>query len=129
MSVYQRIYAVVRRIPRGSVASYGRIARMVGCPARQVGYAMAAASPAQGIPWHRIINSRGEISARKNGGGDDAQKQKLLREGVIFAQNGRVDFAQFGWIEDVGVGVDVGDDVDVDANDAKAGDVDGGDVN
>jgi len=90
---------VVKRVPEGSVTSYGRIARMVKCSARQVGYAMAATPPDQGIPWHRVINSKGEISARKQGSGDDRQKQKLLGEGIVFNQKGRIDFDRFGWIE------------------------------
>lgn len=99
ISLYHRIYAVVRQIPRGSVASYGRIARRVGCTARQVGYAMAATPPERGIPWHRVINSKGEISARKGGGGKARQRQKLLDEGIVFDQKGRVDFERFGWAE------------------------------
>lgn len=99
MSRRRDIYAIVKRIPRGAVASYGRIARMANCSAREVGYAMAATPPNQGIPWHRIINSKGEISARKHGGGDDRQRRKLLDEGVVFDRNGRVDFARFGWVE------------------------------
>ena len=98
-SLYRNIYEVVKRIPRGSVASYGRIARMVKCSAREVGYAMAATPPDQGIPWQRVINSKGEISARKEGGGDERQKQKLLDEGVVFDEKGRVNFERFGWVE------------------------------
>jgi len=93
------IYEVVMRIPHGRVASYGRIARMTGCGARQVGYAMAAAPP--NIPWHRVINSKGEISARSGGGdGDARQRRKLLCEGVVFDPQGRVDFDRFGWVEE-----------------------------
>lgn len=99
MSVNQDIYEVVKRIPRGAVASYGRIARMVKCTARQVGYAMAATPPDQGIPWQRVINSRGGISARKNGAGDSRQRQILLDEGIVFDSNGRVNFDEFGWVE------------------------------
>ena len=99
MSLYSDIYAVVKRIPRGSVASYGRIARLVNCTARQVGYAMAATPQGEGIPWHRVINSKGEISARKGGGGDAAQRRRLLSEGVVFDPKGRVDFERFGWVE------------------------------
>ena len=100
MSRYQEIYEVVKQIPPGAVASYGRIARMVRCSARQVGYAMAATPSQQGIPWHRVINSKGEISARKEGDGDSHQRQKLLAEGVVFDEKGRVDFARFGWSTD-----------------------------
>lgn len=99
VSRYRDIYEVVKRIPRGSVASYGRIARMANCSAREVGYAMAATPPDAGIPWQRVINSKGEISARKEGDGDARQKQKLLSEGVVFDQKGRINFERFGWIE------------------------------
>ena len=99
MSRYRDIYEVVKQIPHGSVASYGRIARMVNCSAREVGYAMAATPPDHGIPWHRVINSRGEISARKEGDGDQRQRQKLLDEGVVFDANGRVNLDRFGWSE------------------------------
>ena len=99
MSRYRDIYEVVKKIPRGAVASYGRIARMVGCNAREVGYAMAATPHGQGIPWHRVINSKGEISARKEGDGDARQRQLLVDEGVMFDAKGRVDFERFGWIE------------------------------
>ena len=99
VSRYHDIYEVVRRIPRGSVASYGRIARMVNRTAREVGYAMAATPPDRGIPWHRVINSQGKISPRKGGGGDQRQREKLLAEGVVFDQRGRVNFDRFGWRE------------------------------
>lgn len=99
MSQYDEIYAMVKRIPAGSVTSYGRVARLVNCTARQVGYAMAATPPGQGIPWHRVINSKGEISARKEGDGDHRQKQKLLAEGIVFDPNGRVNFTRYGWVE------------------------------
>jgi len=99
MSRYDEIYAVVKRIPRGRVASYGRIARMVGCGAREVGYALAATPDGWGIPWWRVINSRGGVSARKGGRGEARQRRRLLDEGVVFDARGRVDFARFGWGE------------------------------
>lgn len=99
MTLYQRIYEVVRRIPDGNVASYGRIARMVKTGPRQVGYAMAALTSDQDVPWHRVINSKGELSLRKDGKADDLQRQLLTEEGVIFDSKGRVSFDQYGWIE------------------------------
>jgi len=102
MSAYDEIYAVVKRIPRGAVASYGRIARMANCSAREVGYAMAATPSGWGIPWWRVINSQGKISARRgggDGGGEARQRRKLLDEGVVFDARGRVDFGRFGWLE------------------------------
>lgn len=94
-SVYQRIYAEVRRIPRGRVSTYGGIARRLGsCTARQVGYAMAALPAGSKVPWHRVINHKGEISLR-----DDAVRQRALleAEGVHFDVRGRVDLARVAW--------------------------------
>ena len=86
-----RIYAVVRRIPRGSVATYGQVAERAGYPghARQVGYALHALPPGTTVPWHRVINARGEVSARADG---EVLTQRLLleREGVRFDARGRV---------------------------------------
>ena len=99
MTLYDKIYSVVKRIPAGNVTSYGKIASMVGCSARQVGFCLAATPDHEDIPWHRVINSKGEISARKEGGGAHRQRIMLLNEGVRFDKNGQVDFARFGWIE------------------------------
>src|SRR5213594_2204157 len=81
---YQRIYAVVRRIPRGRVATYGQIAELAGLEgrARQVGYALHALPSRTALPWHRVINARGEISARS--GSDWGELQRLVLEGKAF---------------------------------------------
>jgi len=99
VSLYQDIYEIVRKIPSGNVTSYGKIATIVNCGARQVGYAMAATPSGQGIPWHRVINSKGEISARKEGSGDNNQKRLLIAEGILFDRHGRVSFDDYGWNE------------------------------
>lgn len=98
-SRYSRIYAVVRRIPRGRVATYGQVARLAGLAghARQVGYALAAMATERPVPWHRVINVRGEVSPRSEPGGDRAQREFLEREGVVFDRSGRVDLARFQW--------------------------------
>ncbi len=72
---------------------------MVKTGPRQVGYAMAALTPDQDVPWHRVINSKGELSLRKNGKADERQRQLLTEEGVLFDAKGRVDFDQYGWLE------------------------------
>jgi methylated-DNA-protein-cysteine methyltransferase-like protein len=98
-SLYERIYAVTRRIPAGKVSTYGQIAAVVGrgCTARQVGYAMAALrGDDKSVPWQRVINSRGEISLRPEHGGA-LQRQLLAAEGVEFDAEGRTDFKRFGW--------------------------------
>lgn len=96
-SLYSDIYRLVAQIPPGRVATYGQIAAMMPrCTARQVGYALAATPDDVDIPWHRVINARGEISSRTGGGGESEQKQRLIAEGVVFAR-GRVDFDVCGW--------------------------------
>jgi len=96
---YVRIYAVVRRIPRGRVASYGDVARRAGLPgrARQVGYAMHALPFGTRVPWHRVVNAKGQISRRSRGGGELTQRILLEREGVRFDGRGRIDRSRFAW--------------------------------
>ena len=94
--LYEQIYALVRAIPSGRVGTYGQIARLCGCSARQVGYAMAW-TPSDEIPWQRVINSRGEISTRSDGNADKEQYRRLKDEGVVFDTRGRVDLATFQW--------------------------------
>ncbi len=97
-SLYERIYQVVARVPEGRVATYGQIAELAGIPrgARQVGYAMAALGrgrPRPDIPWHRIVNAKGESSIGVG------QITRLEAEGVPFGENGRIDLNRFGWDE------------------------------
>lgn len=95
---YATIYAVVRRIPRGRVATYGQVARLAGRPrgARQVGYALAALDD-PGVPWHRVVNAKGRISPRRRPGADEFQRILLEDEGVAFDDDGRICLARFGW--------------------------------
>lgn len=96
---YARIYAVVRRIPRGRVATYGQVARLAGMPgqARRVGYALHALRDGSGVPWHRVINARGTVSPRSEPGPERVQRQLLEREGVRFDARGRADLERFRW--------------------------------
>ena len=96
---YARIYRIVRRIPRGRVATYGQVARHAGLPnnARQVGYALHALPDDSGVPWHRVVNHRGEISARSFAGMERVQRALLEAEGVGFDLRGRVDLARVQW--------------------------------
>lgn len=100
MPIYEEIYAIVRQIPPGKVATYGQIARMIGgCTARMVGYAMAALPNESNVPWQRVINSQGKISPHGFGYGSAIQRELLMAEGVRFDLNGRVDFGEFGWLD------------------------------
>jgi methylated-DNA-protein-cysteine methyltransferase-like protein len=98
-SGWERIYAVVRRIPRGRVATYGDVAALAGMPgrAREVGYALHALEAATDVPWQRVINARGEVSARGDPAAARMQRALLEREGVVFGPGGRVDLAAHGW--------------------------------
>ena len=97
-TAYERIYAVVRRIPRGRVATYGQIAELAGASGpRQVGYALNALPAHLRLPWHRVINVRGEVSARAESGSELRQQLLLEEEGVRFDDRGRVDLARYRW--------------------------------
>jgi methylated-DNA-protein-cysteine methyltransferase-like protein len=96
---WERVYAVVRRIPPGRVATYGQVARLAGMAghARQVGYALHALLRWQRVPWHRVVNTRGQISLGPASGADVTQRLRLEREGIRFDARGRIDLARFGW--------------------------------
>ncbi|HEY0038765.1 MAG TPA: MGMT family protein [Longimicrobium sp.] len=98
-SAYERIYAVVRRIPKGRVCTYGRVAALAGSPgaARQVGYALHALPEHTAVPWHRVINAAGRVSLRRGDGPELEQRFRLEAEGVLFDQAGRVSLERFGW--------------------------------
>jgi methylated-DNA-protein-cysteine methyltransferase-like protein len=99
-SSYQRIYAVVRRIPEGRVATYGQVASLAGLAghARQVGYALHALPDGTAIPWHRVVNANGGISLRSMPGGELVQRGLLEREGVRLDPRGRVPLARVRWV-------------------------------
>lgn len=100
MSSHLRFYDVVRRIPPGRVATYGGVARAAGAPgaARQVGYALAALGDRDDVPWHRVINAKGEVSRRSGGMAfEHVQRALLEAEGVAFDAQGRVDLDRYGW--------------------------------
>lgn len=98
---FERVYRVVKRIPRGKVASYGQVAGMLGHPraARTVGWALSSMTSAQAseVPWHRVINSAGRISISRMDLSAELQRQLLEEEGVEFDANGYVDLRRFGW--------------------------------
>ncbi len=99
ISTYNRIYSIVRRIPKGRVATYGQIANQAGLPghARQVGYAMHALPEHTAVPWHRVLNAKGEVSRRSTPGWETEQRLRLEREGVVFDGRGRVDLKKIRW--------------------------------
>jgi len=95
---FDRVYAVVRRIPRGRVATYGQVAALVGVPhgARTVGWALSGIGErAADVPWHRVVASGGRISLDGRRAGLE-QRRRLRQEGVRFS-NGRVLLRSFAW--------------------------------
>lgn len=95
---YPRIWAVVRGIPRGRVASYAQVAYAAGLPgrARMVGRALSDAGANAKLPWHRVINAQGCIALPKSSEAYVEQKSRLIAEGVLF-EGDRVSFARYGW--------------------------------
>lgn len=99
----ERVFTVVTRIPKGKVATYGQVARLIGAPrsARYVGYALRS-NPAPGvdadsIPCHRVVFKDGRLCTGFAFGGPGEQRRLLEAEGVGFDDNGRVDLEYFQW--------------------------------
>ncbi|WNZ22270.1 methylated-DNA--[protein]-cysteine S-methyltransferase [Leptolyngbya sp. NK1-12] len=100
MSAYHTIYAVVRQIPVGKVATYGQIATLAGMAgqARLVGYALYRVTDSLEVPWHRVINAKGEISESPFRHGDDHLQRTLLeQEGVQFSPEGKISLKDYLW--------------------------------
>jgi methylated-DNA-protein-cysteine methyltransferase-like protein len=97
-SLTQRIKAVIKKIPRGKVATYGQIATCAGNPraARLVIWVLNSSSQKDKLPWHRVVNSKGKISL-KPGHGYEIQKELLQKEGVEFDEKDTIDFYRFLW--------------------------------
>lgn len=97
-SSYEKIYSVVKKIPYGCVATYGQIAGLACIPkhARQVGYALNALNDNQ-VPWHRVINAKGEISRRSNPDYENLQRLLLEEEGIAFDKDGKISLARYRW--------------------------------
>ncbi|HET7434595.1 MAG TPA: MGMT family protein [Thermoanaerobaculia bacterium] len=98
MKRYARIWSAVKKIPPGRVATYGQIATLAGLDghARQVGYALHNLPEKTDVPWHRVINAKGEISPRSAGDSHELQRMLLEAEGVAFVGD-KVDLKRFRW--------------------------------
>lgn len=99
MSFFDNVYEAVQLIPRGKVATYGQIARMIGAPrsSRAVGYALHA-NPRPGvIPCHRVVNREGRLAPAFAFGGPEIQAQLLESEGVRVSEDFVVDLGKYLW--------------------------------
>lgn len=99
MSVFERIYAVVKQIPAGKVATYGQVAMLAGNPrwARVVGYALHSNPTPILIPCHRVVNREGKTAPAFAFGGEGVQREWLEQEGIVFDADGRVDLSTYLW--------------------------------
>lgn len=99
MNTFDKIYEVVKRIPKGKVASYGTVAAMAGNPrwSRVVGYALHTNPEPMVIPCHRVVTRNGEVSKAFAFGGDNMQRLLLSEEGIEFLPDGRIDMKKYGW--------------------------------
>jgi methylated-DNA-protein-cysteine methyltransferase-like protein len=84
--LYEKIWRTVSRVPPGAVATYGQIAREAGLGrrARRVGEALRHLPAGSDVPWHRVINARGEISLPAGSAAGETQRQRLESEGIVF---------------------------------------------
>lgn len=94
----ERVWRIVHGIPKGKVTSYGAVAKLAGLPrgARLIGRILAQLPEGSTLPWHRVVNSRGQISFPAASAPHGEQRARLLGEGIEF-NNGRIDFKRFGW--------------------------------
>ena len=98
MNTFEKIYEVVKNIPKGKVATYGQVALLAGNPrwSKVVGYALHRKPESVVIPCHRVVNREGRLAHSFAFGSDEIQRQLLESEGVVFKPDGRVDLAKYG---------------------------------
>lgn len=96
---FLKIYEIVKEIPEGKVASYGQVAELAGNRrlSRVVGYALHSNPEPGVIPCHRVVTRNGEVSKAFAFGGENKQRELLMREGVAFLENGNVDMEKYQW--------------------------------
>ena len=101
MNFTSQVIRLIKAIPRGKVATYGQIAYLTGHypSVRRVVWILHSLSEKEGLPWHRIVNRRGEISL-KPGAGYEKQKELLKDEGIVFSEKDRIDLDRFLWEPD-----------------------------
>ncbi len=98
MTTFEKIYEVVKQIPRGSVATYGQVAFLAGNPrwARVVGYALHVNPDPDNIPCYRVVNREGRVSYAFAFGGGETQRELLEKDGIVFEDDGHIDLKKYG---------------------------------
>ena len=94
----EKVYALLKTIPRGKVTTYGQIAAALGNKnlARAVGNILHNNPDPGKFPCHRVVNSRGQVAEHFAFGGGEAQRKLLEQEGIVFERNGRIDLTKYG---------------------------------
>lgn len=114
MSYFNEVYEVVKQIPKGKVATYGQIAKILGNPRRSqiVGYALHDNPDPSTIPCHRVVNRFGMVCTGFAFGGEKEQRKLLEAEGIVFEKDGTIDLKKHQWNpEEIGL-TDIGIDFD-----------------
>lgn len=98
MNTFEKIYEVVKNIPKGKVATYGQVAFLAGNPrwSRVVGYALHSKPESLDIPCHRVVNREGRLAPSFAFGSDELQRQLLESEGIVFEPDGKVNLKKYG---------------------------------
>lgn len=99
MTAFELIYEVVKKIPKGKVATYGQIAMLAGNPrwSRVVGYALHANPEPDKIPCYRVVNRHGEVSSAFAFGGKNEQIELLRKDKIEVSEDGKVDLNKYLW--------------------------------
>lgn len=94
-----KVIACIGKIPEGRVATYSQIAGLAGKPhaARGVSWILHSSSKAHRLPWQRVIGSKGAISFPKGSAHFREQKRLLMKEGVLFLEDGTIDLVKWQW--------------------------------
>ena len=111
-NVFEKIYDVVRQIPRGKVSTYGDVAARAGNPrwSRVVGYALHVNPQPGVIPCHRVVTRKGQLASAFAFGGAQVQAQLLQNEGVRLREDGTVDLQIYGYQWPTTRGTDYGEE-------------------
>ena len=109
LALYKRIHAVIRKIPRGHVATYGQVAELAGIPggARVAAAALKTSKPEHRLPWQRVIGKAGRLRGRiaiHDPVGAAMQRARLEAEGVAVGDTGLVPLDVYGWLPIAGSG-------------------------
>ena len=98
LTLCQRIFTIVKEVPKGYIATYGQVASLAGLPgyARVVGQTLSKLPRDTKLPWHRVISASGKISVLEDSESFLEQKQRLLNEGVTFTKT-RINLKEYQW--------------------------------